>query len=270
MQNERGDSPRASLGEMAAYLAIAFAITWGLAAYAIFAPEHFARTLGPLTSSSPVFYLAVWAPNIAAVIVTASRGGWPALRDLFGRLLRWRAPLWVWFAAIFFYPALVLLANGAEIARGGAPISLAAWGAAALNVFSVSALLLGPLGEELGWRGFLLPRVLTRVNAAWASLIVGAIWMLWHVPAFLISTTPQAQMAFPVFMVGGVMLSVFVTWVFVNARQSVLIAGIAPHAVINACGGAFETMTWTHTAALVAGAAVVLLMFGTSLRREAP
>ena len=126
-------------------------------------------------------------------------------------------------------------------------------------------MLLGPLGEELGWRGFLLPRVLQRTNATAAGLIVGAIWMLWHVPAFLISGLPQSGLAFPLFVVAGIALSVVVTWLFVNARQSVLVAGIIPHAFANAYSTADGGMQWTDGIALITLACVLVALNGRGL-----
>ena len=107
-----------------------------------------------------------------------------------------------------------------------------------MGMVSFPLIALGPLGEELGWRGFLLPRLLERFGPLAAGLIVGTIWMAWHIPAFLMSGLPQSNMSFPVFMVGGIALSVFVTWLFIHARQSILVAGIIPHALANAWGDA--------------------------------
>jgi uncharacterized protein len=252
--------------EVALFLAITFGITWAIAVMALGFSTWFEAHFGPLTSSSPFFYVAVWAPNIAALVLTGARGGGEAVKDLFSRLLRWRVSAWVWFAAIAFYPALMLIVQVIGLAFGRPLASADAWLLVAIGIFNLPALLLGPLGEELGWRGYLLPRMLQRLRPASAALVVGVIWMVWHLPAFFASGLPQSGMALPVFIIAGIALSVFVTWLFVNAKQSILIAGVLPHAIANAYGAATGSMTWINAVVLVAGAIVLVIVLGRSLK----
>ena len=251
--------------EISLYLAITFGITWSIAVVVLGFPDWFVAHFGELGPTSPFFYAAVWAPNVAAITLTATRGGWLAIRELLSRLVRWRVLPWVWLAAIGFYPALMLIVQVIGLAFGRPLATADAWLHAAIGVFSLPALLLGPLGEELGWRGYLLPRVLERMRPAPAALVVGTIWMVWHIPAFLASGLPQSSMVFPVFVLAGIALSVFVTWLFVNARQSILIAGIIPHAIANAIGNATGPMTWINAAVLVAGALLLVAVLGPRL-----
>ena len=252
-------------GEIWRFLAIAFGITWSIAVVVLGFPGWFTAHFGELSRTSPFFYAAVWAPNVAAITLSATRGGWPAVKDLFSRLFRWRVAPWVWLAAIAFYPALMFVVQLVGLAFGGTLASADAWLHAAVGVFSLPSLLLGPLGEELGWRGYLLPRLLERMRPAAAALVVGVIWMIWHIPAFLASGLPQSGMVFPIFLVAGVALSVFVTWLFVNARQSILIAGILPHAIANAYGDATGAMSWVNAAVLASGALLLIAFLGPRL-----
>lgn len=251
-------------GPIAAYLLLSFGLTWSIAAAAVLAPDWFTAQFGPLNGSSPMFYLAVWSPNIAALAVVLATRGWWGLGDLVSRLFRWRLSVGVWAAALLFYPALMLVVELVGLAFGDPLPGPANWQALAMGLVSLPLIALGPLGEELGWRGFLLPRLLERLGPLAASLIVGTIWMAWHIPAFLMSGLPQSNMSFPVFMVGGIALSVFVTWLFIHARQSILVAGIIPHALANAWGDAIGPMTWINAIVLVLGA--VLLVFAGGLR----
>jgi uncharacterized protein len=84
------------------------------------------------------------------------------------------------------------------------------------------ALLIGPV-EELGWRGVALPLLQRRFAPLWASLILGAVWGLWHLPAFLLSGTPQSAWSFGPYVVGVLALSVMVTPMFNAARGSILV-----------------------------------------------
>jgi membrane protease YdiL (CAAX protease family) len=85
-----------------------------------------------------------------------------------------------------------------------------------------AALLLGPI-EELGWRGLALPLLQRRFAPVWAGLIVGGVWAIWHLPAFVISGTPQHAWSFAPYFVGVVALSVIVTPMFNASRGSLLV-----------------------------------------------
>lgn len=244
------------------FLVLTFGITWSIGATAMLAPDWFNLRFGPFNNRAPMFYLAVWAPNIAAVAITLSTGGWPGIRDLLVRLFRWRVGLWVWAIAFGFFPALMLVAELVGLAFGDPLPTLSNWHAFGLGMVSLPLITLGPLGEELGWRGFLLPSLLKRMRPVSAALILGAIWMIWHAPAFLISGVPQSNMSFPIFAVGGIALSVFITWLFLNARHSIVIAGIIPHTLANAWGDAFGPMTWINAGVLAAGAYFLVRLVG--------
>jgi membrane protease YdiL (CAAX protease family) len=128
-----------------------------------------------------------WAPAIAALLAAALTGGRGALRELGARLVRWRVG-WQWYLVVILGPAAFSLAvAGIYTLFGGS------WSAAAPPALLQGPLLFLPLflliltftdglSEELAWRGFALPRLLTRYNALAASLILGVIWALWHFP----------------------------------------------------------------------------------------
>jgi membrane protease YdiL (CAAX protease family) len=106
----------------------------------------------------------------------------------------------------------------------------------------VRALFLGgPMGEELGWRGFALPRLQRQTNAFDASILLGLIWGLWHLPLYFVSGTGQSEMladgTSPAFAIGGFIgwtigLSVLFTWLF-NQTGGSLIVVILFHAAVN-------------------------------------
>jgi uncharacterized protein len=89
----------------------------------------------------------------------------------------------------------------------------------------VTALLIGPV-EEFGWRGVALPLLQRRFAPLWASLILGVIWGVWHLPAFLLPGTPQSAWSFGPYVIGVLALSVIVTPMFNAARGSILIAAL--------------------------------------------
>ena len=244
------------------FLALTFGITWSIAATAMLASDWFNAVFGGLNNRAPMFYLAVWSPNIAALVVTLMISGLSGIKDLLSRLFRWRVRPWVWIAALGFHPALMLVVELIGLAFGDPLPTTANWHALAAGLVYLPLIALGPLGEELGWRGFLLPRLLDQMQPLSAALILGAIWMVWHLPAFFLSGVPQSSMSLPIFMIGGMAFTVFITWLFLNARQSILIAGIIPHAIANAWGDAMGPMTWINAGVLVGGAVLLVWLVG--------
>ena len=78
-----------------------------------------------------------------------------------------------------------------------------------------------PIGEEIGWRGYALPRLLTRCSALTAGAVLGVIWAVWHLPVVL--ADPGLRVPVP-FLLQVVPLSILFTWLFLRTRGSVLIA----------------------------------------------
>ena len=244
------------------FLVLTFGLTWSIAATAILAADWFTAVFGGLNARAPMFYLAVWSPNIAAFVVTLMVSGWSGISDLFARLFRWRVRPWVWIAALGFFPVLMLIAELIGLALGDPLPTTANWTALAAGMVTLPLLALGPLGEELGWRGFLLPRLLDRVQPLTAALILGPVWMAWHLPAFFLSGMPQSNMSLFIFVLSGVSLNVFITWLFLNARHSILIAGIIPHASANAWAESMGSITWINAGVLVGGAVLLVWLVG--------
>lgn len=241
------------------YFVLVFAITWSTAAVAIFASDWFTRTFGQLDSSNPVFFFAVYAPSLVSVGLTALFEGRSGLKALFARLDPRRChPIW-YLVVIGGFLGLTAVAGWVGSLVGGpAPVwhLSGAAGALAGGLFRDP----GPLGEELGWRGYALPRMLGRWSPVTASLILGAIWGIWHLPAFYVSTLSQSRLSLSIFLLGAVSLSVVTCWLFLKSKGSVLIA-ILTHLMANHAnditGASFNQMTYG-----LAVVAVVLVATG--------
>ena len=95
------------------------------------------------------------------------------------------------------------------------------------SLIAASALMAikGPV-EEFGWRGVALPLLQRKIAPVWAGLILGVIWGVWHLPAFLLSGTPQGAWSFTPFFAGSVAVSVIVTALFNSSRGSILLAAL--------------------------------------------
>lgn len=187
------------------------------------------------------FLLGGYGPSLAAVAITGLHGGKPAVRSLLGRLLLWRVERRVYATALLWSPLVVALSVAIHVALNGTlgfvyyPALL--W----VPVMFVVVSIFGPLGEELGWRGFALPHLLSKLNVGGASLVTGIIWTFWHAPLFWaatgtsISGAPVTAWAVGLYLV-SVTASAFVfTWVYQRSRGSVLLAVLA-HISLNGTG----------------------------------
>jgi membrane protease YdiL (CAAX protease family) len=261
------------LSELLAYFGLAFAITWGLGAALLFFRPQFEAVfgpIGPLGTSWP-YYVAVCAPTIAAVVVSALFGGLDGVRKLFAGLIR-RAPLrWV-IAALVILPAVYLVWGFVERMLPGTSPTVDIHGlliSAPLLLFTTANIFVdpGPWGEETGWRGFALPRLLRRFSPLTAAIILGVIWAIWHTPAFLASGFSQSNQNFAWFLVAGTCLTVFMTWIYVNAKGNYLVAGFIPHAMSNLLFTS-RAVSAVRTEAFVgiAIAATLLLVSGPGLK----
>jgi uncharacterized protein len=118
-----------------------------------------------------------------------------------------------------------------------------------VGAISVYMLIFVPLGEEVGWRGYALPALQGRNNTLLASVVLGVIWTLWHLPLFFNPATSYSNTTFWVFMVFLLPFPIVYTWIFNSTGGSVLMAMIL-HAVTNASIGPLWRATPEYSTAL--------------------
>ena len=212
------------------FLAIAFLITWGILALYILAPEPMIRLFGRLTGEHPLFYVATYAPAIAALIVVILRHGIRGTGRFLSRVLMWRAPIGWYVLLIVVVPLVFYL--GALFKEG---VYDTLFPFASAQAYLLALLLMaikGPV-EEIGWRGLALPLLQRSMAPIWAGLVVGIVWGIWHLPAFLLSSTPQGAWSFTPFLVGAIALSVIATPLFNSSRGSILLPALFHLQLIN-------------------------------------
>ena len=187
----------------------------------------------PLLFLSPLIgLLGLFGPALAAIVVTAATEGRAGIGALLRRVVHWRVPLRWWMVALGL-PALLSLLAALLYAIGGS-------GELTLGRLTVLDLVLVVLvvGEELGWRGYALPRLLERFSPLVASLVLGLLWGLWHLPTFFIPGTPQYGHPIPAFLLLTIAYSILLTWIWRPTGGSVLVATLA-HGMINVSQGFF-------------------------------
>ena len=212
------------------YLWLAFGITWGAGGLALLTGGIRSGAAHPL---HPLHYLAAFGPSIAGFIMAAATGGRAGVRHLLARV----APTWAgvpWYAAVLLgFPAANLAA--AWLLDSNSLIGLPSWDRLICLVPITLVLDTGPLGEEFGWRGFALPRLLRRWPPLAAALILGAIWWAWHLPTFFIQALSQSQLSIPLFLVNSLALSILMTGLHLRTGGDLLLM-ILVHLMANYCG----------------------------------
>lgn len=189
-----------------------------------------------------ILYLFLgWGFGVASVVMTGLTLGKTGVISLLKRYLHWRVG-WRWYLAAFLLPPVLII--------GGVYLNAAVTGVSpdfstviAYEIFGTSAYL--PLyilpffiidfianGEEIGWRGYVLPRLQAKYGALASAMILGVIWGVWHLPKFL---THWNTISFAWFMVHTVAASVLYTWLYNGTKGSLLLVTLF-HATSNTAG----------------------------------
>jgi len=230
----------------------------------------------PLTLLDPTSTALVpIGPSVAALIVAGLAGGRHEVAALLRQLVRWRVPVVWWAVALLGPVALIGAAVLADLALGASAsraVERPGWAVLPL-LLAVRIVVGGPLGEELGWRGFLLPRLLPRWGALGASLVIAPLWFAFHLPVFLAGPA-TGQRPPLLFLLWVVPLSVLHTWLYLRARCSVAVV-IVFHGMIDTAAsllfplfsGTDYTRLWLLLVVLTTAWAVAVVRLDPLFRR---
>jgi uncharacterized protein len=224
---------------LVSFFALAYALTW-LAWSPWYLSEDGIDLLhydGEAVSDYVNTVALIVGPTLSAFIMTGVTEGRDGVRRLLRRIVLWRVRFRWYLFVLLGIPAIVVLSTVAV------PGALASFKASAvpstlfLYVVATPVFLFvgGPVFEEIGWRGFALPRLQGLYGPLVGSLILGVLWALWHLPLFLIPSwdTPHGSpLDVVLFVIWAVSITIIFTWVFNNTRGSVLMVILA-HGSIN-------------------------------------
>jgi membrane protease YdiL (CAAX protease family) len=239
-KTQNGKETFVSRRPVTAYFILAYVISWGLWFSMVALSLDLKDSLGSIING-----LAIFGPTLAGLILTAFLSGREGLRELLGRLSPSQVGARSFGVAILLPFLIMIVALILGILMGDSfPTNLA--GAAWILPLLIEAIRIlfigGPLGEEIGWRGFALPRLLGDNSPFKASLILGLIWGIWHAPIYFVAGSGQNDMLrnggsfvalFPAFVVWTMGLAVLFTWVYKMTNGN-LLAAILFHTAVNA------------------------------------
>lgn len=235
------------------YFSLAYALTWALAPL--------------LTISLLLGVVGLFMPAVAAIIVIAMTEGKLKVKDLLQRLKIWHVGL-RWYMVALGLPVLLSAAVVALSVLLGAPARVEFSPISPLTM----VIFVLVVGEEIGWRGYALPKLLQNHSAVMASLILGVLWGGWHLPTFFIAGSPQAGIPFVSFLLFTTGASVLFTWLYLHTQGSLLLAMLF-HGAINSFGLVNTALDpssrwWLMGIVYVAAAFLVSIVAGLNLGRQ--
>jgi membrane protease YdiL (CAAX protease family) len=246
----------ASRHPMAVYVVVAYMLSWSW-----WVPMAIGGATTRPGQGWPTHVPGLMGPAIAAIVVTALTNGSPGLRDLAARLTRWRVP-GRWYVLIATTAAMLALAPLTRWATGEplpASVDYVTYSGvgplpAALTVLIV--LVVNGFGEEVGWRGFLVDRLLPRNGLIRTALIVAPIWGLWHMPMFwfvgnLVGLGIGGTIGWCVGLTAG---SILLAWLYAFSGRSIAIVSLW-HVAFN-----FATATDAATGVPAATASTLVMV----------
>jgi membrane protease YdiL (CAAX protease family) len=248
------------------FYVLVYVLAWGLGAAFAFAPKPMEAMFGPVQLWNPIVFAAIWLPTILGLVCALAFDGVAGLRELLARIFRWRIPLRWYVISTVGVAVLALSARfvQAEVHHTAAPpvLDFATWPHLAWYGISMLVVDPGPIGEDPGWRGFALPRMLNEFSPWLAATLLGVIWGIWHLPAFYFSGMPQAELPILQFMIVCIAQTVVMSWIAINARGAVIPAILVHWAAnrfndLSVDGATYCAIAWT-----IAAVAVVLATRG--------
>jgi membrane protease YdiL (CAAX protease family) len=202
-----------------AFFILAYLITWSLEIPAVFFPGW----PGILT------FLNTLGPAISAMIVVGMVAGSEGVRQLLEPLRKWRVGI-NWYFIVLLGPALSMIISIILFGLMGSGNGMSD----VINFFLLFGKQILPLiliffyqfiiiwGEEIGWRGYALPKLQQKMHPIIASVLLGLLWGFWHLPLFWFAGSVHQKMGLPFFILATVGYSLLYTWIYNGTRGSLL------------------------------------------------
>jgi membrane protease YdiL (CAAX protease family) len=186
--------------------------------------------LGSDSASQILYLIAGFSPTLIALLLTFFREDLGGLK----KIIRPQGSVktaWYWYhLSLLGTPLIMVVSLGIHILLGGERpqfldpqhlvTSLDQW--PGVIIVFLYVLVFSALGEEIGWRGYFLPRLLSRKSPFQASLILGLIWACWHLPLFWLPDTIQSQLPLSWFLAQILGSTILYTWIYLRTNKSIV------------------------------------------------
>ena len=200
---------------MLKFFVVTYAITWSAWFAASMTPPEGPRWL--------LFLLGTCAPGFVALWFTWRKSGTSGVVAMLRRLIDWQVPARWYVYAVSYIVAIKLVvalvyraATGMWPPFGEEPLYLM------IAATVASVVVGGQAGEEIGWRGYALPRLAARFGIGGASVLLGVVWAVWHLPLFFVAGATTAGQSFPLYLLQVTALSVAMAWLYLHTGGSLL------------------------------------------------
>ena len=212
---------------------LAFGISWIGMISAALGSHRIAPFGSPYIQLLSIFYAV--GPALAAVIVSRIADGKTGVQNLLKGLTRWRVGLVWYIVAVLGSLTLLITAQGLTKLLGfSATVVTPQVDLSPYVVIGLMVNFFATTCEEIGWRGFALPRLQKRHNAFIATLIVGTLWAFWHLPIVFLVGNPMAEYPFLWFII--IVTNAFIyTWIYNSTQGSILLVALF-HGALNVWG----------------------------------
>jgi uncharacterized protein len=234
---------------------LAFGISWLGMISIVLSSRGIAPFDSPYFQFLSIFYVV--GPALAAVIVSQVAHGKTGIRDLLKGLIRWRVGL-IWYIVAVLSPVVLLTVAQVVTKLLGLPVTIAMpqVNLSPYVIFGFGVSFFANTCEEIGWRGFALPRLQKRYNALLATLIVGTLWGLWHLPLIFLA---GSMSEYPFLWFISIMTDAFIyTWIYNSTKGSILLVALF-HGSLNIFGAFITGLSPAAYALLNCVVAIVLI-----------
>jgi uncharacterized protein len=244
------------------FFLLAYLLAWGLMGLFI-AQNH--GWVSPDIPFEPFLIIGSWFPNIAAFLVIAfvlkRKGG---IRQLLKGWLKFKVPAFWYLVTLIPLIFAVLSMFIYRLLYGVTPVSEIVFDPMTMIALVIISTITGATGEELGWRGFALPRLQMKMSALSASMILGVLWTMWHVPLWFAGLGYE-KIPFAAYALLVMSSSVLITWACNNSRGSMVIATLF-HLVMNIAMNIMEIKAFFVYALLTFAFTIIVVLYYGSAR----
>jgi len=215
------------------FFLLIYVFSWAFfVAIAVASPGPSSRVQGSGSLHDLLYLPGVFAPAFAALALTARAEGRIGVVELLRGITKWQVGA-RWYVFAIFYMAAIKLAT-ALLYR----LSTGNWPQFARIPFVLmlaTTIISTPVqaGEEIGWRGYALPRLTNRFGLGTASILLGLIWACWHLPFFFIPGSDNVGQSFPVYLLAVTAISVAMAWIYWRTNGSLLLVMLMHAAMDN-------------------------------------